>query len=87
MIKKTPLTDEEIAEKCKPVSKTIDLLSGETTEIKTAVWDMWKKDKIDPNTLSRVQIQDYVDEAKRKLYVEPLKNEKSDDYYSHLINK
>ena len=84
IVKKTPLTDEEIIDKSATKSKIFEALEHEDTEIKNAVWAMLKKENTDPNSLSRVQIQAYIDDAHEKRLKKVKAESCDDDFISHL---
>ena len=84
IVKKTPLTDEEIIDKSATKSKIFEALEHEDPEIKNAVWAMLKKENTDPNSLSRVQIQAYIDDAHEKRLKKVKAESCEDDFISHL---
>lgn len=58
----------ELADEQQPTNKALTaLLAVDDIKVKTAVWNVWKSTNTDPNTLTAVQIQEYITDAKNKI--------------------
>lgn len=78
------LSNEDMIEKSTTKSKIVDALENEDVEIKTAVWDKLKKDNIDPNSLTRVQIQEYINDARTERLTKVRTESKGSDFYENI---
>lgn len=80
------LTDAEMIERSATKSKIVEALEHEDQEIKNAVWDMLKKDNTDPSSLTRVQIQMYIDTARQTRLKKVRDESKGCDFYENIAH-
>lgn len=80
------LNDAEIIERSSATkSKIVEALEHEDPDIKNAVWEVLKKENTDPNSLTRVQIQAYIDDARQNRLKKARVESKGCDFYEHII--
>lgn len=80
------LTDAEVIEKSATTSKIVDALEREDPEIKNAVWEVLKKENTDPNSLTRVQLQFYIEDARKNRLQKVRDESKGSDFYENIAN-
>lgn len=85
-VKPKPLTDEAMIEKSATTSKIVDALEREDPEIKNAVWEVLKKENTDPNSLTRVQLQFYIEDARKNRLQKVRDESKGSDFYENIAN-
>ena len=84
--KQKQLTDAEVIEKSATTSKIVDALEREDPEIKNAVWEVLKKENTDPNSLTRVQLQFYIEDARKNRLQKVRDESKGSDFYENIAN-
>lgn len=58
----------ELADEQQPTNKALTaLLSVDDIRVRNAVWNVWKSTNTNPDTLTAVQIQEYIEDAKNKI--------------------
>ena len=85
-VKPKSLTNEELIEKSATKPKIVEALEHEDPEIKNAVWAILKKENTDPNSLSRVQIQAYIDDARQNRLKKAREESKGCDFYENIAH-
>lgn len=85
-VKPKPLTDEAMIEKSATTSKIVDALEREDPEIKNAVWEVLKKENTDPISLTRVQLQFYIEDARKNRLQKVRDESKGSDFYENIAN-
>lgn len=84
--KKSSLTNDELIERCTTKSKIVEALEHEDPDIKNAVWEVLKKENTDPNSLTRVQIQAYIDDARQNRLKKARVESKGCDFYENIAH-
>lgn len=84
--KKSSLTNDELIERCTTKSKIVEALEHEDPDIKNAVWEVFKKENTDPNSLTRVQIQAYIDDARQNRLKKARVESKGCDFYENIAH-
>lgn len=84
--KQKQLTDAEVIEKSATTSKIVDALEREDPEIKNAVWEVLKKENTDPISLTRVQLQFYIEDARKNRLQKVRDESKGSDFYENIAN-
>ena len=80
------LTDAEVIENSATTSKIVDALEREDPEIKNAVWEVLKKENTDTNSLTRVQLQFYIEDARQNRLQKVRDESKGSDFYENIAH-
>ena len=84
--KQKQLTDAEVIENSATTSKIVDALELEDPEIKNAVWEVLKKENTDTNSLTRVQLQFYIEDARQNRLQKVRDESKGSDFYENIAH-